>query len=242
VIRKGGSVELDDLGTFKANWSPSGRSVSFTPSLGFKVGTALGKPLTDAQAKGIPLSELMRLTYTYDGDTLGARRTVNGQPQQVKLRLAYIDAPEMAQSPWGIRARSYLRTLLYVNEPILVDIKAATNTAASSPRSCAAGLWQPGARLALEGYVALWMCPSTQQAYQAAQASPKPQEGRDLVAPGSPSNPLVIPMSPPYDDLAEFQEPARETVAYRIGSEVHRHTTRLELLEERPAPSSSMKR
>lgn len=40
-------------------------------------------------------------------------------------------------------------------------------------------------------------------------------------------------MTPPYDDLAEFQEPARETVAYRIGSEVHRHTTRLELLEER---------
>ena len=40
-------------------------------------------------------------------------------------------------------------------------------------------------------------------------------------------------MSPPYDDLAEFQEPARETVAYRIGSEVHRHATRIELLEER---------
>ena len=38
-------------------------------------------------------------------------------------------------------------------------------------------------------------------------------------------------MSPAYDDMAEFQEPARETVAYRIGSEVHRHTTRLELLE-----------
>ncbi len=54
VIRKGGSVELADLGTFKANWSPSGRSVGFTPSLGFKVGTALGKPLTDAQAKALP--------------------------------------------------------------------------------------------------------------------------------------------------------------------------------------------
>ncbi len=54
IIRKGGSVELDDLGTFKANWSPSGRSVGFTPSLGFKVGTAIGKPLTDAQAKAIP--------------------------------------------------------------------------------------------------------------------------------------------------------------------------------------------
>lgn len=38
-------------------------------------------------------------------------------------------------------------------------------------------------------------------------------------------------MTPTYDDMAEFNEPARETVAYRIGSEVHRHTTRLELLE-----------
>ena len=54
IIRQGGSVELADLGTFKANWSPSGRSVGFTPSLGFKVGTARGKPLTDAQAKAIP--------------------------------------------------------------------------------------------------------------------------------------------------------------------------------------------
>lgn len=54
IIRKGGTVVLDDLGTYKANWSPSGRSVSFVPSLGFKVGTAIGKPLTDAQAKAIP--------------------------------------------------------------------------------------------------------------------------------------------------------------------------------------------
>ncbi|MBK8639902.1 MAG: hypothetical protein IPN92_17100 [Chromatiaceae bacterium] len=54
ILRKGGTVELDNLGTFKANWSPSGRSVGFTPSLGFKVGTARGKPLTDAQAKAIP--------------------------------------------------------------------------------------------------------------------------------------------------------------------------------------------
>lgn len=40
-------------------------------------------------------------------------------------------------------------------------------------------------------------------------------------------------MSPSHDDLAEFNEPARETVAYRIGNEVHRHATRIELLEER---------
>ena len=54
IIRKGGTVELGDFGTFKANWSPGGRSVGFTPSLGFKTGTALGKPLTDAQAKAVP--------------------------------------------------------------------------------------------------------------------------------------------------------------------------------------------
>ena len=54
ILRQGGTVELDNLGTFKANWSPSGRSVGFIPSLGFKVGTAIGKPLTDAQAKALP--------------------------------------------------------------------------------------------------------------------------------------------------------------------------------------------
>ena len=117
------------------------------------------------------MSELMRLTYTYDGDTLGATRTVNGQPEQVKLRLAYIDAPEMAQSPWGIRARSYLRTLLYVNEAILVDFKGYDKYG----RQIAEVLRKRdygnlGLRLALGGYVALWLCPSTQQGYQAAQA------------------------------------------------------------------------
>ena len=54
VIRKGGTVELADLGIFSTTWGASGRGVSFSPSLGFKVGTALGKALTDAQAKVIP--------------------------------------------------------------------------------------------------------------------------------------------------------------------------------------------
>ncbi len=54
VIRKGGTVELADLGIFSTTWGASGRGVSFSPSLGFKVGTALGKALTDAQAKAIP--------------------------------------------------------------------------------------------------------------------------------------------------------------------------------------------
>ncbi len=42
-------------------------------------------------------------------------------------------------------------------------------------------------------------------------------------------------MSPPplLDDNGDFNQPYQDTVAYRIGSEVHRHTTRLELLEAR---------
>jgi hypothetical protein len=52
-IRKGGTVALDDLGTLKAGWGTNGRSIGFTPSLGFKTGTKLGKVLTDAQAKEI---------------------------------------------------------------------------------------------------------------------------------------------------------------------------------------------
>lgn len=51
VIRKGGTVDLDDLGTFKANWSASGRAVGFTPSPGFKAGTRIGRVLSDDQAK-----------------------------------------------------------------------------------------------------------------------------------------------------------------------------------------------
>lgn len=51
VMRKGGTVDLDDLGTFKANWSASGRAVGFTPSPGFKAGTRIGRVLSDDQAK-----------------------------------------------------------------------------------------------------------------------------------------------------------------------------------------------
>ena len=39
-------------------------------------------------------------------------------------------------------------------------------------------------------------------------------------------------MTPPLlDDMGDFNEPYRDTVAFRIGNEVHRHTTRLEVLE-----------
>ncbi len=117
------------------------------------------------------MPELMRLTYTYDGDTLGAWRTIGGMASQVKLRLAYLDAPEMDQSPWGLRARAYLRTLLYVNEQIQVDIKGTDKYGrliAEVLRTRDYG--NLGLRLVLGGYAALWLCPDTQPAFHAAEA------------------------------------------------------------------------
>ena len=144
------------------------------------------------------MSEMMRLTYTYDGDTLGAWRTVNDQQEQVKLRLAFIDAPEIAQGIWGIRARSYLRTLLYVNESIAVNfhgydkygrlIAEVLRRAITATSACG---WSSAA-MPPSG-----CAPSTQPAYHAAQAIAKAKTRRHLGQPGPPPNPLVIPMTPP---------------------------------------------
>lgn len=67
VIAKGGSVDLQDFGTFAAKWTkerlarnvhtgepilvPAYRSLGFTPSIGFKTGTRNGTIMTDLQAK-----------------------------------------------------------------------------------------------------------------------------------------------------------------------------------------------
>lgn len=67
IVAKGGSVEMIDFGVMAAKWTnerlarnpstgepvvvPAYRSLSFTPSMGFKDGTKAGTILTDAQAK-----------------------------------------------------------------------------------------------------------------------------------------------------------------------------------------------
>ena len=67
VVRRGGTVTLDDLGTFGVRWSaprtarhpitgvetvlPAQRQPTFTASPGFKVGTRAGLILTDAEAR-----------------------------------------------------------------------------------------------------------------------------------------------------------------------------------------------
>jgi endonuclease YncB( thermonuclease family) len=49
-----------------------------------------------------------------DGDTI---RVQQGQ-QRLTIRLACIDAPEMAQAPYGAQSRAYLQTRLLVGTPV----------------------------------------------------------------------------------------------------------------------------
>jgi len=49
-----------------------------------------------------------------DGDTI---RVLQGQ-QRITIRLACIDAPEMAQSPYGNQSRAYLQTRLRIGTPV----------------------------------------------------------------------------------------------------------------------------
>jgi endonuclease YncB( thermonuclease family) len=54
-----------------------------------------------------------------DGDTIRVRQ---GQ-RTITVRLACIDAPEMAQQPHGQRARDYLQMRLPVGSPVHLDVK-----------------------------------------------------------------------------------------------------------------------
>ena len=51
-----------------------------------------------------------------DGDTI---RVQQGQ-QRVTVRLACIDAPEMAQAPYGAQSRAYLQTRLRIGAPVTI--------------------------------------------------------------------------------------------------------------------------
>ena len=54
-----------------------------------------------------------------DGDTIRVRQ--GGRP--ITVRLACIDAPEMAQRPHGQTARDYLRMRLPIGSPVHLDVK-----------------------------------------------------------------------------------------------------------------------
>ena len=53
-----------------------------------------------------------------DGDTIRVRQ----DGRTVTVRLACIDAPELAQSPYGAAARAYLRQRLPLGAPVTLDV------------------------------------------------------------------------------------------------------------------------
>ena len=54
-----------------------------------------------------------------DADTIRVKQA--GRP--ITVRLACIDAPEMAQSPWGLQARRYLQQRLPIGREVTLDVK-----------------------------------------------------------------------------------------------------------------------
>ena len=116
------------------------------------------------------ISERMHVIYTHDGDTVTCWRMVNGVAVEARIRLAFIDAPELAQSPYGIHARAYFRSLLYVNEPVEARIygtDAYNRLIAEIIRLRDYG--NCGLRIVLAGYAACFRCPADRSEYASAE-------------------------------------------------------------------------
>ena len=116
------------------------------------------------------ISERMHVIYTHDGDTVTCWRTVNGVAVEARIRLAFIDAPELAQSPYGISARAYFRSLLYVNEPVEARIygtDAYNRLIAEIIRLRDYG--NCGLRLVLAGHAAVFRCPVDRSEYASVE-------------------------------------------------------------------------
>ncbi|MDG4550743.1 MAG: thermonuclease family protein [Candidatus Contendobacter sp.] len=118
-------------------------------------------------------TERMRVSYTPDGDTIRCWRTVGSAVEEVRVRLAYIDAPEIgqpAQYPYAVSARAYLRRLLALNEVVETRIVGQDfygRLLAEVIRLRDYG--NCGLRLVHGGYAALWQCPQSRGEYHAAQ-------------------------------------------------------------------------
>lgn len=117
--------------------------------------------------------ERMHVSYTPDGDTIRCWRKVGTVAEEVRVRLAYIDAPEIGHPQtraYAISARAYLRRLLALGEVVEVRIIGqdfyerfiAEVIRLRDYGNC-------GLRLVHEGYAALWQCPQERGEYHAAQ-------------------------------------------------------------------------
>ena len=68
-------------------------------------GTAVAALFMALAASGAIAGERCTLDHCHDGDTC----TLICAGERVKVRLHCIDAPEMAQAPWGAKSRDHLR-------------------------------------------------------------------------------------------------------------------------------------
>lgn len=125
-------------------------------------------------------SEIMTVKYTPDGDTVRCLRTVldpdtgRQRVDEVRVRLIYIDTPEMESDhyprTWGLSARRYLRRLLALNERVNVLIYGQDQYGrllGEIERQRDNG--NCGLRLVVGGYAALWQCPLARSEYYDAQ-------------------------------------------------------------------------
>ena len=144
------------------------------------------------------IAERLRILYTQDGDTVTCWRTVNGIATPVRVRLAFIDAPELAQSPYGVSARAYFRSLLSVNEPVEARIygtDAYGRLIAEIIRLRDYG--NCGLRLVVGGYAALFQCPAARSEYAAAQDIAQRKKTGIWRQPGPHQTPWRYRASPP---------------------------------------------
>ena len=122
-------------------------------------------------------TEIMHVRYTPDGDTVRClrSRTANGliRTEEVRVRLAHIDAPELGNPQthaYAVSARAYLRRLLVLHEPVSVTRYGQDGDGrligeirrVRDDGNC-------GLRRVLGGYAALWRCPQSRGEYTAAQ-------------------------------------------------------------------------
>lgn len=117
--------------------------------------------------------EIMRVKYTPDGDTIRCFRTLGASTEEVRVRLAYIDAPEIGHAPshaYAIRARTYLRRLLNLGERVETrivgqDFYGRIVAEVINLRTYA----HCGLRLVAGGYATLYQCPLARREYYDAQ-------------------------------------------------------------------------
>ncbi len=81
--------------------------------------------------------ESCTVDHCHDGDTC----TLDCTGESVKVRLHCIDAPEMAQVPWGAQSWNYLRERAFLRKVTHAGPKSAIDRSAQRQRYSPEALW-----------------------------------------------------------------------------------------------------